>query len=348
MLARLLVVAGIVVSALVLRFVLRRVMTRLVGRTGMSAEIWRLAERCQGPFVLVVFLLLLRTYQGVLESTIEVNGWFGPLLNVVVLLSVGWLATRITAVLIALATARFGRTTVDDPQRLQRIRTQMRVFETVASVLIWLTTLIVIMLTFPATRPIATSLFASASLLSLVIGIAAQNTLASMMAGLQIAFGDVVRIDDMVVVDGKRGVVEELALTYVVIRMLDYRRVVVPVTYFVNMPFENWTRKHPGVRTDTYLNVDFAAPVPKIRDEVRRIIESSPLWDQGEYALVVAEPETRHAGMRLQISFGAPTPSMAADLTAQLREHLIDYLVREAPESLPRTRTTAVPMTSRA
>ncbi|MTJ65612.1 mechanosensitive ion channel [Nocardia seriolae] len=276
MLVHVLAPVAIVLVAIGFAVGLRRFSASRVVRERVPGELLETIAGCRGPLVALVLVFMLRAYQPIFESSLHF-GTRGTMLNVAMMLILGWLAVAISRVLVALLHLRLAGRFASDPERVRRIHTQLTVFRAVIAAIIWLATAIFIMLTFPATRPIATSLFASASLLSLVVGIAAQGTLGSMFAGLQIAFGDVVRIGDMVVVDGQRGMVEELALTYVVVRLLDYRRLVVPVTFFTTKPFENWTRIHPGVKSETHINLDLAAPVPTIRTKVADIIENSPL-----------------------------------------------------------------------
>ncbi|UGT42668.1 mechanosensitive ion channel family protein [Nocardia yamanashiensis] len=194
------------------------------------------------PAVTIIALLLARAYVSVRADAVPGGQLVAALLDVACVLAFGWLATVLVGAAMRALGERLARRT-GDPQRLRRIRTQLSVFRTVATAVVWLIAGIVVMLLFPATRAIATTLSASAGLLTLVAGIAAQGTLGSLFAGIQIAFGDVVRIGDTVVIDEQRGVIEEIALTYVVVRLADDRHLVVPVTFFTTKSFENWSRK---------------------------------------------------------------------------------------------------------
>lgn len=194
------------------------------------------------PAVTIVALLSARAYVSVRADAVPGGQLVAALLDVACVLAFGWLATVLVGVSMRALGDRLTRR-AGDPQRLRRIRTQLSVFRTVATAVVWLIAGIVVMLLFPATRAIATTLSASAGLLTLVAGIAAQGTLGSLFAGIQIAFGDVVRIGDTVVIDEQRGVIEEIALTYVVVRLADDRQLVVPVTFFTTKAFENWSRK---------------------------------------------------------------------------------------------------------
>ncbi|QLY33519.1 mechanosensitive ion channel family protein [Nocardia huaxiensis] len=343
MLGLVLSAVAIVVVTSVFSWVLNRLIARRVASGKADSDVLDRLGQCRAPAITVVVLIMTRAYEAVLESVLHLGQWVGMALNVALMLALGWLVVRVAAVLMAIVAARVGKRVSADPQRLQRIHTQLSVFETAAAVIIWLATLIFIMLTFPATRPIATSLFASASLLSLVIGIAAQGTLGSFFAGLQIAFGDIVRIGDTVVVDGQQGVVEEIALTYVVVKRPDYRRLVVPVTFFTTKSFENWTRRHLGVLAETFVNVDLTTPVPEVREKVREILDASTLWDRTEWSVSVAEPQPNTQLLRLKISAAVTDAADAGALCAEVRGALQEHLAREIPSALPATRETSVP-----
>ncbi|MFF3573441.1 mechanosensitive ion channel domain-containing protein [Nocardia jiangxiensis] len=265
-------------------FLLKRLVKTLSARRGAESEVWTRIDACRSPAVTVLFLILIRTYGAVLEFLTHGNHWIGTVLGLLVLLSFGWLASRGAAVLIAVMAVRFTHSTGDDHQRLSRIRTQLGVFQRAAAAVIWLATLIFALLDFPSTRALATSLFASAGLLGLVFGLAAQSTLANMIAGLQIAFSDSVRIDDTVQVNGKHGVVEEITLTYISIRMQDNRRMIVPVTDFVNQPFENWTRKNDSAHVDSYLYGPRGPPRNPAFPPARHPHHQRPLGRRGRIA----------------------------------------------------------------
>ncbi|MFE3187797.1 mechanosensitive ion channel family protein [Nocardia sp. NPDC059240] len=343
MLGLALAAVAIVVATSVLGWVLNRLIARRVAAGKADSDVLDRLNACRPPAVAVVVVAMARAYDAVLESVLHLGRWVGMGLNVLLMMALGWLAARVAAVLIAILASRMRQRVKSDPQRLQRIRTQLSVFDSAAAVIIWLATGIFILLSFPATRPIATSLFASATLLSLVVGIAAQSMLGSFFAGLQIAFGDVVRIGDTVVVDGQTGTVEQIALTYVVVMRPDYRRLIVPVTFFTSKSFENWSRIHLGVRAETFVNVDLATPVSQVREKVREILEASTLWDRLDWSVTVAESEPNAAFLRLKISATVAESIDSGQLCAEIRGELQEYFARKLPEALPVTRETSIP-----
>ncbi|MFJ6380277.1 mechanosensitive ion channel family protein [Kitasatospora sp. NPDC092039] len=240
----------------------------------------------------------------------------------------------------AVLEALLGRyeTRVDDPARIQRVRTQISMLRRAVNALIVVVTAAVMLLTFSAMRTIGASLLASAGILGIVAGIAAQSTLGNFFAGLQIAFGDTVRIGDTVVVDGQQGTVEEITLTYLVVRLWDYRRLVVPVSYFVSRPFENWTRRDPGLLAAVLLHLDHTTPVDELRAALRARLDRHPLWDGAEWALQVTD--TTPSTIVVRATMTARTPDDAAQLRFDIREQLIAHLRDEHPQALPRLRTT--------
>ena len=191
-------------------------------------------------------------------------------------------------------------------------------------------------MTFPSLRAVGFSLFASAGAAGLIVGLAARPTLSNLIAGLQIALTDPIRIDDVVIVEGEWGWIEEINTTYVVIRIWDLRRLVVPLTHFIEKPFENWTRRSADILGTVFFYADYTVPVDEIRAALRRIVEASELWDGEVCGLQVTNATERTVELRALVS--AATSPAAWDLRCIVRERMIEYLKRQYPESLPRVR----------
>ncbi|GAA2225571.1 MULTISPECIES: mechanosensitive ion channel family protein [Kitasatospora] len=301
-----------------------------------EAPVWPLLRRCRIPLQLVVAAGLLLTGRP-LERLLDVRD--GSLHHGVLLLLIaclGWLAVRIVAAALEAVLGRYESVT-DDAARIQRVRTQISMLRRVVCAVIAVVTAAVMLLTFQAMRTVGASLLASAGLLGIVAGIAAQSALGNFFAGLQIAFGDTVRIGDTVLVDGQQGTVEEITLSYLVVRLWDYRRLIVPVSYFVSRPFENWTRKDPGMLAWVLLHVDHTAPVGQLRAALHRFLVDSPLWDGMEWSLQVTDSTPSTLVVRAAMT--ARTPDDTAALRFDVREHLFAYLRDEHPYALPRVRT---------
>ncbi len=169
---------------------------------------------------------------------------------------------------------------VKDNLRARKVHTQMRVFEKVFIVLIIVIAAAMMLMTFERIRHLGVSIFASAGIAGIVIGLAAQKTIGTFIAGIQIAITQPIRMDDVVIVEGEWGVIEEITLTYVVVRIWDLRRLILPITYFIEKPFQNWTRVSADILGTIFLYVDYRLPLDKLRSELRRICESSDLLGQ--------------------------------------------------------------------
>jgi hypothetical protein len=196
--------------------------------------------------------------------------------------------------------------------------------------------LAVMLMTFPSIRHLGESLFASAGLAALLAGLAARSTFSNLLAGVQIAFTQPMRLDDVVIVEGEWGWIEEITTTYVVVRIWDLRRLIVPLSYFIEKPFQNWTRKTADLLGTVFLYTDYTIPVEEVRQEFHRVLESSNLWDGKVWGLQVTN--TSEHTMELRALMSAPDASRAFNLRCHVREKMIGFLQEKYPESLPKTR----------
>jgi Mechanosensitive ion channel len=225
----------------------------------------------------------------------------------------------------------------------RRIRTQASVLNRIAVVVVVLVTVAIMLMTFPEVRHIGISLLASAGLAGLVVGMAARSTLASLIAGIQIAMTQPIRIEDALVVEGEWGWVEEIGMTYVVIRIWDLRRLVVPLTYFIEKPFANWTRTSSELMGMVLLYADYRLPVEEARQELHRLLEASELWNRKVWGLQVTDATEKT--MQLRALMSAADGSRLWDLRCYVREGMIRFIHSKHPESLPLVREeTAVSM----
>ncbi len=208
-----------------------------------------------------------------------------------------WLVIRIAAAIVETSYSRYASARAHrDPARVRRVRTQVTLIMRVVSAVVGVVAVATMLLTFPAFRAAGASLLASAGILGIVAGVAAQSTLSNMFAGFQIAFGDMVRIGDTVVVDGEWGTVEEITLTFLTVRTWDERRITMPVSYFTSKPFENWSRGTPQMTGIVFWHVDHSAPVEAMREKLRDILRECPAWDGRAYNLSVTDTHPEHHG----------------------------------------------------
>jgi small-conductance mechanosensitive channel len=248
---------------------------------------------------------------------------------------VGWLLIALVEVFDVVVAYRHS-IDVRDNLAARRIRTQVAMLRRVAVTLIVVITLSVMLMTFPTIRHIGESMLASAGLAALVAGFAARSTLSNFAAGIQVAFTQPIRIGDVVIVEGEWGWIEEINITYVVVRIWDLRRLVVPVAYFIEKPFQNWTRNNADLLGTVFLYADYSLPVDAVRTELHRILESTKLWDGKVWGLQVTNTTDRT--MELRALMSAPDSSTAWDLRCYVREKLIFFLQQQFPGSLPRMR----------
>lgn len=242
------------------------------------------------------------------------------------------------------------RSTVEDTPHSRRVRTQTQVISRVGIALVWVVAISGALLTFEQFRTVGASLLASAGLLSIVAGLAAQSSLSNMFAGIQVAFTDAVRVGDLVIVDDHYGTVEEITLTYVVVSSWDGRRWLVPSTVFISKTFENWTRTEPELMGTVEFDLDWLVPVEAMRIQLQRIVRASDLWDGRRVSLQVLDATGGHVRIRAVVS--AATSGDLWDLRCFVREELIAWIQREAAYALPRTRiepeaTSAPPVEER-
>ena len=214
--------------------------------------------------------------------------------------------------------------------------TQVRFFRRLIAAAIILVGSSLLLISFQGSRKVGLSVLTSAGVVSVLIGFAAQKTLANLMAGIQIAFNQQIRLDDAVVVEKEWGRIEEINLTSVIVRLWDRRRLILPITYFVETPFENWTRSDASITGVVFLYLDYNVPVDKIRVKARELAEADPLWNSEVFAVQVTDTQPTCIVVRILVS-ARDSPS-AFDLRCHMREQLIAFIRDEYPQSLPQTR----------
>lgn len=227
-------------------------------------------------------------------------------------------------------------TDVADNLLARKAATQMRVLRRAVNVLILFVTLGFALMSFDAVRQFGVSLFASAGVAGLVAGLAARPVLSNLIAGMQLALSQPIRIDDVVVVEGEWGRIEEFTSTYVVVRIWDLRRLIVPLSYFLQTPFRNWTYQSSKIMGTVYIYTDYTVPVERVRQKAIELIKASSLWDGDVAGLQVTD--AREHTMELRALMSASDASKAWDLRCGVREGLIAFLQAEFPHALPRTR----------
>ncbi|QDO92742.1 mechanosensitive ion channel [Formosa sediminum] len=226
--------------------------------------------------------------------------------------------------------------TKEDNLNSRKIYTQFNILEKVIIFIIILMAVGLILLSFDSIRKFGVGLFASAGVAGIILGLSAQKVVGALLAGIQIAITQPFRIDDAVVVEGEWGWIEEINLTYVVVRIWDKRRLVLPSSYFLETPFQNWTRNNADIMGTIFLYTDYNIPFDDLRKELTRLLEGSNLWDGKVNVLQVTESKETTVESRILVS--AKNSPMAWDLRVYIREKMIEYIQKNYPDSLPRTR----------
>ena len=214
--------------------------------------------------------------------------------------------------------------------------TQVRVLNGVLSTLIIMVTVAAALMTFEPVRQIGVGLFASAGIAGIIVGLAARPVLSNLIAGVQLAMTQPIRLEDAVVVENEWGWIEEITATYVVVRLWDWRRLIVPLTYFIEKPFQNWTRESSAIMGTVFIHTDYAVPVDQVRQKLDEIVRNSKLWDGRVANLQVTDAKERSIELRALVS--ARTASACWDLRCEVREKLIAFLQQDFPGALPRER----------
>ncbi|MDD5072582.1 MAG: mechanosensitive ion channel [Candidatus Omnitrophica bacterium] len=265
----------------------------------------------------------------------KARGFIGHFIYILLIALFGWVAIKIVYILRDAFLNRYD-ITVRDNVRARGMHTQMRVIANIMIVVIVLLTVSFMLMSFPQVRHIGVSILASAGIVGVVIGFAAQKTLGNLIAGIQIAIAQPIRLDDVVIIEDEWGWIEEITLTFVVVRIWDLRRLVVPISYFLEKPFQNWTRTSADLLGTVLIYTDYTVPVKEVRNELTRILKNSTKWDKKVDALQVTNVTDKTVELRALMS-AADSPAMW-DLRCEVRENLVEFLQRRFPECLPRTR----------
>jgi small-conductance mechanosensitive channel len=233
------------------------------------------------------------------------------------------------------------RMDVSDNLAARRVHTQARVLRRAITVVIVILTIGAMLVTFPQVRELGASVLASAGLAGIVVGFAARPVLQNVIAGIQIAIAQPIRLDDVVIVEGEWGRIEEFTATYVVVRIWDQRRLIVPLNYFIENTFQNWTRTDADILGTVFIYADYTVPVEEVRQELHRLLLASDMWDGRAWGLVVTDTTDRAVELRALMS--APDAGTAWDLRCEIREKLLAYLQQRHPAALPRVRAELGP-----
>lgn len=327
-----LLVAGIAVTAAV---VAHRVLFGFLGRIARSSEsqaddiiVDTLGKPTRWAFVALAIVLVAREIAMLDDAWEKVAGFVMPAL-------IGWIALAIMRATVSALELRADITVADNLEARRR-RTRLAIFSRIGTFVIVFLTVGLMLLSIPGVRDIGVTLMASAGLAALAVGAAAQPALKALIGGLQMALTEPIRIDDVVIIDGEWGRIEDIRTTYVVVRIWDQRRLVVPVNKFLDETFQNWTRRESDLLGTVFLHLDPLVDVDRVRGEYERLIETNPLWDRR--VKVVQVTDTSMDSIEVRLLMSAKDAGTAFDLRCQIREAMLAFIRDEMPEAIARRR----------
>jgi small-conductance mechanosensitive channel len=295
----------------------------------------RILTKAVLPLSLFTLLMSLRLTLPVIIKDAELFGTASHFVLVLLIVTGTWIAINAINITRIIILSRYDLTQKNN-LLARKMHTQLKIIERIIVFVIIFIAIASVLLTFDSIKRIGVSLFASAGVAGLVIGLAAQKVIGSMLAGFQLAITQPIRIDDVVIVENEWGWIEEIMLTYVVVRLWDRRRLVVPSTYFIEKPFQNWTRKSADLIGSIFIYTDYTMPVDELRTEFLKILQETDLWDGNIANVQVTNATSQSLEVRFLVS--ANDSPILWDLRVFVRERLVKYLQLNHPDKLPKTR----------
>lgn len=328
------VLALAVLAGLLTYLLLFKVLFRFAGRPDTSLH-QSLVQRWRHPAKLLLPLFVVYVALPSLQVSTGMAELLRHLAGLGLIATITWMLAATIRGFQELVLQQYDVTATDN-LKARAVATQVNVLAKIVMVLLLVIAGASMLMTFDKVRQVGMSLLASAGIAGLIMGFAAQRSLATLFAGIQIAFTQPIRIDDVVVVEGEWGRIEEISLTYVVVCIWDLRRLVLPITYFLEKPFQNWTRVSADLLSTVTLHCDYRVPVAEVRAELDRILAATELWDGKASGLVVLDATDSTVVLRAMVS--TRNSSDAWDLRCYVREKLVEFMQRNYPDCLPRLR----------
>ena len=327
----------VLVTAIILALAVHLLAMRLLRRMAGSDHpfLTSFLARIRGPARLAILVSAGALVARDLALPYSIAEAIGKTLLVALIVLIGWSFVITLHIAGDLHLRRF-RDQGEDDLLARKHFTQVRLLLRAADLVVALLTISAALMSFETVRQYGVSLFASAGVAGIVAGFAARPVLANLIAGIQIAITQPIRVDDAVLIEGEWGWIEDITSTYVVVKLWDWRRLILPLTYFIEKPFQNWTRESTNIIGSVFLNVDYRAPVENIRRKLTDIARASPLWD-GKVVVLQVTDTTEHS-IQLRALVSASNSPKVWDLRCEVREKLLAFLNSEYPECLPRLR----------
>ncbi|MCY2688133.1 mechanosensitive ion channel family protein [Salinimicrobium sp. TH3] len=324
--------AALIVLYFLLHFILKR-----LGKDPSNILPQNIASRLKIPIIILFFAVAIQ-FVLIRREIITDEGqvdFFQQLRTILLIFSFTWFIV----VAIRVAKNQFLKqfdVTTQNNLRARKFYTQFNIIERISIFVVVLFALGIALLTFDGVEEIGISILTSAGIAGIILGLSAQKVFGTIFAGIQIAIAQPIRIDDVVIVEGEWGKIEEIKLTYVVVKIWDKRRLVLPTTYFIEKPFQNWTRSSSDILGTVFIYTDFDLPIDKLREELTRLLNATELWDR-EVNVIQVTDLTENT-MELRALMSAKDAPTAWDLRVYARENLLKFIQENYPDSLPRTR----------
>jgi small-conductance mechanosensitive channel len=298
-----------------------------------------IAARCANPLRLFFPILAVSVVLAGLDHSGGLAERLPRVFAILTILAAGWLAVGVVKGIVDYCVSAY-RIDHADNLAARRMQTQIRVLGRVVVFIVYVATAAAVLMSIPSIRHIGVSIFASAGIAGLALGLAARPALSNLIAGIQIALTQPIRLEDAVVVEGEWGWIEEIHMTYVVVRVWDLRRLILPISYFIEKPFQNWTRTTADIIGSVMLYMDYSVSVDEIRAEFSRVLRESKFWD-GKVE-VVHVTDCTEKSMQIRLLMSAGNSPDAWELRCEVRERLLAYLQRHHPACLPRLRVATL------
>ncbi|GAB3529663.1 mechanosensitive ion channel [Pontibacter brevis] len=334
----LVIIAAAILLGIVVKFIIFKLL-RIYNRQENPYLVRSLTERLSQPlgfFIPLLFVSMSIQMLPFAESQLDTMRRIIEILDIIVF---SWVLVKLTDVAGDMVRHQYAIDKSDNI-RERKLFTQLTFVKKLAVTIIIFMAASFILLSFDAVRRLGTGLLTSAGVAGIVVGLAAQRSIANLLAGMQLAFTQPIRLDDVLVLEGEFGRVEEITMTYVVLRLWDNRRLILPLNYFIEKPFQNWTRTGSDILATVYLYTDYTVPVEEVRKELNRILAGTDLWDKRVAGLQVTDSKERTLELRALMS--ATSSGIAWDLRCLVREKLVLFIQQNYPGALPKTRSEFV------
>lgn len=332
---------GVAVVIAIVAAIVIIILTALTVRLASRHRTWGrvLTSRARHPYRILVVVAAIWVAVGLTVPDHSLRSRLDHAFLIAVIVLSTWFLAALVSFSLGMAMGRY-RIDVPDNRARRRLQTQLIIVRRLSTVIIVIIGIASVLLTFPGVQAVGASVLASAGVVSVIAGLAAQSTLGNVFAGIQLAFNDALRVDDVVVVEQEWGRIEEITLTYVVVHIWDDRRLVLPSTYFTTTPFENWTRHSSELLGSVDFDLDWRVSPSLMREQLASILDATHLWDRRASVLQVTDAVGGFVHIRVLVSaVDAPT---LFDLRCLVREQLVEWLHTKDPAGIPRTRVQMV------